>query len=258
MEDSTCVLALHGRYTPTRHPVAEEGEADVYSAFVSKAESLGWVSTYSSVSSPVLWGMHNAQLAVAPVERGVFAWFQVGLEDNAAPPHGASGPLLPLALCAGMAVEDFGAYDLTGAQVLIPLAPLRSQSIVVSSLDTWFYPAPHDFERTLTVKVSIDSATSAITPTELAHLLRHHDFGAIFTGAITVTEDAGGHGDSHPKSSSVAAPIADRHAFQHPVRIEARVPRWGLQQIAGIATALSLAVCTPQITGSIALTMELG
>ena len=125
--DNTCALSLYGDYQPARAPVPTESEADVYSAFVDKAASLGWSSTYSETSTPLLWGMHDAHLQENRVDAGLFARFRVGIDQPKNLPW-AAGPLLPLALSAGQAVEDFGEYNLTAAEFFLQIETLSGSS----------------------------------------------------------------------------------------------------------------------------------
>lgn len=245
----TCLLTLHGDFSPKPRSVTEEEEADLYSSFVSKSASLGWPSTYSSSGSPTIWGMEDAYLVDKHVDRGLVAWVQVGLMDSYVGPSGSSGPLLPIALCADEAVGDFGDFELKGAHYLVPLSAVTSETVNVANLDTWLYPTPLGFESSLAVTVWADAKTPTIGMGHAENLLKSPPLSGVLR-EITVVDDASA-GAIEPSSS-----CGDQLGFQPVIRATAVASRWGAKQGACIATAIAVALNQTEMNGSVCIHIE--
>lgn len=249
-DSSTCLLTLYGDYCPIPRPVPPEKEADLYSAFVSKAASLGWQSTYSNDSSPTLWGMEDAHLEDKRVEDGPVAWVRVGLMSPIQQAPKSSGPLLPMVLCAREAVSDFGDLELNAIQFVFPIDAINSASVSLDSLDTWLYPAPPDSGRSLALTVSADTATTTIGANEAETLLRSPLLSGVFNSISAVdTEGALGRNDA-------PSGLGERFDPQQPLRAAAEVSRWGAKQSACVATAIAYALSQAGASGSVSIHIE--
>lgn len=250
VESNSCLLTLFGNYHPLLQKVHAEREADLYSAFVSKASSLGWKSTYSDTSSPSLWGMEDAELEYEQVVDDAVAWVRVGLMDPAQPPHMAGGPLLPMALCAWEAVRDFGDLELNAIQFMFPLAAIKSESVSVESLETWLYPTPAAYSQPLGLTVSIDSGTAISQAEEAEAVLSSPVLQGIFS---SIASDSTGRSFDNDR---IVSEENENSSSRTLLRATAEISRWGAVQGACAATAIALALSQTGAEGSVTIRIE--
>lgn len=250
VDNNSCVLTFFGDYHPRQQKVSAEREADLYSAFVSKASSLGWQSTYSETSAPNLWGMEDADLEYEKADNGSVAWVRVGLMDPAKPLPPTSGPLLPMALCAWEAVRDFGDLELSAVLFEFPLAAISAESVSIESLETWLYPTPRAYSQPLGLTVSIDSATAASEVEEAEIVLASPVLEGIFS---SIAPDGTGHSFVEPGAASGPKDYSPSRTL---LRATAEISRWGALQSACAATAISLALSLAGVRGSVSIRVE--
>ena len=247
-ESNSCLLTLFGNYHPLLQKVSAEREADLYSAFVSKASSLGWQSTYSDTSSPSLWGMEDAELEYEQVVDDAVAWVRVGLMDPAQPPQMTGSPLLPMALCAWEAVRDFGDLELRAVQFDFPIAAIDSESVSIESLETWLYPTPPAYNQLLGLTVSIDSG-AAISQAEEA-VLSSPVLEGIFS---SIASDSTGRSFDNDR---MVPGENENSSSRTLLRATAEISRWGAVQGACAATAIALALSQTGAEGSVTIRIE--
>lgn len=243
-DSNTCLLTLYGDYRPISRPVPPETEADLYSAFVSKAASLGWQSTYTNGCSPTIWGMEDALLEDNRVEDGPVAWVRVGLANTNQRSPKSSGPLLPMALCAMEAVNDFGDLELNGTQFVFPIDAIGPASVSLESFDTWLYPTPPSSGRTLDIAVA---ATAAISANEAQALLQSPRLSGVFNSISDVdTETALG-------GNEASSGFGKRSDPQLLLQATAEVSRWGAKQSACVASAIAYILSQSGASGSVSI-----
>lgn len=243
-DSNTCLLTLYGDYRPISRPVPPETEADVYSAFVSKAASLGWQSTYTDGCSPTIWGMEDAFLEDNRVDDGPVVWVRVGLTNTIQQSPKSSGPLVPMALCAMEAVNDFGDLELNGTQFVFPIDAIGPASVSLESFDTWLYPAPPSSGRTLDIAVA---ATAAISTNEAQTLLQAPRLSGVFNSISAVdTETALG-------GNEALSGLGEQTGSQLLFRVTAKVSRWGAMQSACVASAIAYALAQSGASGSVSI-----
>lgn len=154
----------------TELPVADRQEEDLYSAFNTRAESMGWSST-SHQNPSLLWAMHEAELVDDRTGTSRLGFVQVGLDVGAVEPvEPSSSPgtgysalpfrrrsvepvrvLLPLTQCFTDALSRFGAVKLSAIQVTACYLEPGSRSSrphLVSALN-WFNVIPKSKARAI-------------------------------------------------------------------------------------------------------------